>query len=334
MIRRFSAPLIFLILVASCNGQAPIPSQSEAFKALRSSLRKVEEPEAKLTLIETYLAAYPDGEHTSDLAEAVAYYRGDEMKDPAGAYATIKELRTKVKTPETRFRLGTILFPLAADGGGEMNLKEIAGELAKTRPLTCEENVEISDLAISAEAWQEALSFAETALNIAERGPASTVDGSEDLTEEQRKTRIDEQRVRALSNRGWAQANLGDAAAAEESFKQGSALDIPNYLGVSNFPLKLYWGKTLLAEGRAAEALEMLSSQALYGASAEAEAAFRTAWELLNPDHEGFEKALWESRVERAKTIDDFSLPRDDGTNFQMASLRGKTVYLAFWFPT
>lgn len=330
MIKKSMPLLLCISLLTGCGTHSVTTSPDEAFKQLRSALRKVEEPTQKIPLIKDFLESYPDGEHTADLADALAYYQGEAMKDPEGAFTEIKNLRAKVQTPKTRFQLGVILFPLAQKTGQEMNLRGIAEDLEKTQPLDFDQNIEIADLAISAREWKTALEYSEQALSLNPESASAEEDSSQEDSREERNHRL----VRALSNQGWAQANLGDVAAAKLSFQRASEKNSTNYLGVSQSPLDLYQGQFLLQQSRPEEALRILTPKALYGADADARDAYRKAWEAIHSDGSDFESALWENRLAHARVIDNFKLKDYRGASFEMEALRGKTVLLSFWFPT
>ena len=105
-------------------------------------------------------------------------------------------------------------------------------------------------------------------------------------------------------------------------------------LGVDATPLHRYWGKALLEEGEAEEAMELLAGEALFGNGSDALDAYREAYTACHDGEDGFEDHLWDLRMEKARAMPDFALPNYDGETVSFADFKGDVVLLAFWFPT
>ena len=115
----------------------------QAWPAFRAEYGELESTEEKLPLIQAFMREHPDTEYAGMLAGAIAYYQGDEMEDPEGAYSLLAETLTKNTDPESRYQIGMAMFPLAVETGATMDLGAVAEELAATRELKFGEMIDV-----------------------------------------------------------------------------------------------------------------------------------------------------------------------------------------------
>ena len=320
-------------LLIGC-GTQPQQSVEDAFGEFREAIREIETPEEKTALCEEFLTQFPESEHTRSLAGAVAYYRGEAMKDPAGAVEFLDGLLAKVEDPEMRFGVQMAQFPLAEEIGQAKDLEGIVTELEVHRALTFSENLAVGEMAAGHELWSLAETRAVAASALATADAYRSEYPDTELSEGEVIAKADNRSVMAATNRGWALAHLDREAEALEVFEVAAPLSQSNYLGVPSTELFAYWGRTTLDQGDAERALELLGPTAVLGDNDKAFDAYREAYVAVHEDGSGFDDFLWSARQDLAKVVDDFELPDYEGALNHLGDARGKVVFLSFWFPT
>lgn len=330
--------VLLLGLLGACSKQEPAdatPSVEQAWSAMLEAYNEAETAQEKVDLFEAFLRQYPDTAEAGRLASSVAYYRGTELGDRAGAATILSETLAKNSDPEARFQIGMALFPLAMELGQPMDLDAIADELSETRPLSFSEMMEVADAAIAHDQWQIGAEYAETALAKATPEAFLADYPDEDFTPEEAAAKADRRKVMALGGLGWALWNLDQADQAMVAFDEAAPLKTVDYLGASDTPVDLYLGKIMLASGDPAKAMEVLAPGAVMASNEDAMAALREAYAAVNGDQTGFDDWVWSERQRLARAVDDFTLADYSGTDHDFSALAdGKVTLLAFWFPT
>ena len=96
----------------------------------------------------------------------------------------------------------------------------------------------------------------------------------------------------------------------------------------------MYWARTLLKQGKVAEAVDLLAPNALFGGDKEAMEVMEEAWVAQGAKGD-LQAHLDELRVSKAVPAPDFTLADYEGRPHTFSTLRnGEVTLLAFWFPT
>jgi tetratricopeptide (TPR) repeat protein len=321
--------------MGGCSKAPPVDPVEQAWTDFGVAYGELEGAEEKSALIEQFVRDHPDTTYAGRLAGAVAYYRGEEMGDPAGAYALLGETLAKNTDPEARYEIGMAMFPLAVELGEPMDLGAVADELASNRPLSFTEKIDVADLAIEHRRWEVGAEYAEAAL--ADATPEAFLSDYPDdgFTQEEAAAKADRRRVMGLADLGWALWNLGREDEAISAFEQAMPLRTVDYVGASDTPLDLYCGKAAMAGGDPKRAMELLAPGAIMGSDDDATATLREAYAAVNGSDEGFDEYVWSERQRLARTVDDFTLTDYAGASHEFSTLsEGNVTLLAFWFPT
>ena len=330
--------LILLSLMLGCSKEAPVDAVDpvdQAWTEFRDAYGELESTEEKLPLIQAFMREHPDTDYAGMLAGAIAYYQGDEMEDPEGAYALLGETLAKNTDPDTRYQIGMAMFPLAMEIGEAMDLGAVAEELAATRELDFGEMIEIADTAVDHDQWEIGAKYAEAAMTQATPEAFLADYPDDDYTVEEAGVKADKRKAMSLTNLGWAQWNLGQTDEAMATFEEAVPLKSVNYVGAADTPLDYYRGRVMLASGDAAAALELLAPGAIMGSDKQAMAVLREAYVADKGSDEAFEEWLWSQREGLARAVDGFTLADYEGTAHDFSALAdGKVTLLAFWFPT
>jgi len=329
---------IALGFLGGCAKQTPESTADpadQAWENLMATYNDLETAQEKTELFEGFLREYPDTGYAGQLAGAVAYYRGEELDDPAGAYAILAETLAENTDPEARYEIGTSMFPLAMKLGEPMDLGAVADELAATRPLTFGEMIDVADMALDHDQWQLAATYAESALDRATPEAFLADYPDDDYTAEEAAAKADRRKAMSLADLGWALWNMGQEDEAMAAFEGAAPLKTVTYVGAADTPIDLYRGRALLAAGDAAAAMELLAPGAIMGSDEEAMTALREAYVADRGGEDGFDDWMWSKREDLAREIDTFTLTDYEGNPQDFAALSdGKVTLLAFWFPT
>ena len=330
-----AALIVALGLMGACSKEPAVDPAEQAWADFRAAYGELEATEAKAELIEAFLREHPDTSYAGMLAPAVAYYRGDELGEPAAAYALLAETRAANTDPEARFEIGTAMFPLAVELGEAMDLGAVAAELAEARPLDFGEKIDVADLAVEHGRWETGAEYAEAALDDATPEAFLADYPDEDYTREEAVAKAERRRVMALADLGWALWNLDRKEEAHAAFDQAMPLRSSDYVGASDTKLDLYVGRAALAAGEPKRAMELLAPSAVMGSDSDAMAAYREAFAAARGSEEGIQEHLWSVREQLARPVDDFTLTDYEGEAHSFSALTdGKVALLAFWFPT
>ncbi len=330
--------LVALGLLGSCAKEAPVEAVDpveQAWETMMETYNTLETAQDKAELFEGFLQEFPNTEHAGRLASAVAYYRGEELDDPAGAYAILAETLAQNTDPEARYEIGTSMFPLAVELGETMDLGAVAEELAATRSLTFGEMNDVSDMALEHDQWQLAATYAEAALDRSTPEAFLADYPDDDYTVEEAAAKADRRKVMSLANLGWALWNMGQPDDAIAAFEGAAPLKTVTYLGAADTPIDLYRGRAALAAGDAAAAMELLAPGAIMGSDDDAIIALEEAYVADRGSAEGFDDWVWSQRQGLAREIDAFTLTDYEGNPQNFSALSdGNVTLLAFWFPT
>jgi tetratricopeptide (TPR) repeat protein len=330
--------LVALGLMAGCAKEEPVEAVDpieQAWEAMMETYNELETAQDKTELFEGFMREYPDTAYAGRLASAVAYYRGKELEEPEVAYALLAETLEKNTDPETRYEIGTSMFPLAVEIGETMDLGVVAEELAATRPLTFGEMIDVSDMALEHDQWSLGATYAEAAMSWATPEAFLADYPDDDFTAEEATAKADRRKVMSLANLGWGLWNLDRNDEAMAAFDEAAPLKTVDYLGVADTAVDVYRGKAMLAAGEPVKAMEFLTPTAIMGSNDDASAALRDAYIAAKGTDDGFDEWMWSERTTLAKTVDTFSLADYEGNAQEFSALAdGKVTLLAFWFPT
>jgi tetratricopeptide (TPR) repeat protein len=328
--------VVAVALTAGCSKtEQAAATADDAYSAFRTAWDAADSSEAKAVLAEDYLNRFPDTDHSGTMAWRIAYYRGQDLGNPAGAWAAIGAALPQIRDPEQRFEASMAALSLGGATEIPLDLAAVADALAAVRPLTFEEQSEIVSTAIDLEEWAVADAHSLAALELATPEQYRLDYPDREYTDEQVATRANYRKASQLVMNGWALFNLGDPQGAFARFEEAKGVGSVGYLGVPNNPLYRYWGRAALAEGDYETAIDLLGAEAVFGEDRQAAAPFlREAYIAKNGDDNGYDEFLWTTRNRLAKTADDFELLDYQGSPHRLADAAGKVTLLAFWFPT
>ena len=330
------ALVAFVGLAGACAKQEQEDPAEVAWSELVEAWNGLETAEEKAALAESYLADFPDTEHSGSMASVVVYYRGHEMEDPQAAYDIVAPVFEQIEDPEQRFAVGMEMLDLADSVEVPLELAEVADDLAAQRPLTYGEHQQVVESAADLEEWSIAAEHAGAATGLATPEAYQADYPDREFTDEDLAERAQGREATSLAYEGWAAYNMGDTELAFARFAAADDVGSVSYLGVPNTPLYTFWGRAALGEADFDSAIEFLGAEAAFGNDGSgAEVYLREAYAAKNGDEEGFDEFLWTTRNELATTVDDFTLLDYEGNEISMANVStGKVTLLAFWFPT
>jgi hypothetical protein len=322
-----------LALVAGC-AQEPPPSADDVLADLRAQFSESEDPAEKLELARSFITRFPEHEQAPMVLDAAVGVLTDDMDDAAGALALVDQTLAEVSDPEIRFSMRTSQWRLAREHGEPFSLAEVAAELDGHREPKYTELYELMELAVDAEEWALAESWADTALTQASPEAYRADYPGREFSDEVVAQRAANRRTFALGHKAWAAYQQGRTEEAMALFAEGADDMNFTYVGAPETPLHTYWGRAAFEQGDLDRAAELVEADAVMGGSEFAMDTLRQVHVARTGSEEGFEAYLTAARQRLARTVDDVTLSHYSGAEFQLASTRDKVVLLSFWFPT
>lgn len=326
--------VVGLLGVAGCKKPVATAEQVEqAYTAYDEAVEKATTDEGKLELARKFLDQYPDTTFTVGVVETAVKLLTEKLKRPEDADKLVAVMRGKVSNPEHARNLAIMHIELLAEAGRADDLRKVAAPLAGQKDLDFYDRVGIAEAAIKAKAWDTAETFATEASGITGEQLRAMSPGRYP-TQQDLDRGLNKRMAWALADLGWAQANLEKVDLAMATFQKASALDVKQLPGNSETSLPVYWARTLLKQGKAAEAIDLLAPNALFGGEKEAMEVMAEAWAAQGGKGD-LQAHLEELRLSRAVAAPDFTLADYAGAPHTFSTLRnGEVTLLAFWFPT
>jgi hypothetical protein len=256
------------------------------------------------------------------------------MDDAPRARGLAEATLQRVRDPDVRFAMKVTLWKVAHDLGEPISLAGVARELEGHREPKYTELSELMDMAVEAGEWQLAEDWANAGLALATPEAFRADYPKSEFSDELAARKAANRRTTCLAYKGWALHEQGRTDEALEAFAEGGDEMNFSYVGAPETPLYSYWGRVLFETGDLDRAAELVESAAVFGGSELAMDTLREIHVRRTGSEEGFDQAVLDTRRRLARTVDDFTLPTYGGEDFQLASTRGKTLLLNFWFPT
>ncbi len=334
--RRWSV-MVLVALAAMMTAQCarkPAETADEAWQKARAELEKTEDTEESIAILRGYLEHYPVTDRSVDLLDYLGELEGKEAGRPAETEALVREILPKITNQDDRFELDKLLVHLIALEGDQARLPQAVATVEAARSLTLSDRLDLVEALIDGKAWQLAFDQANAALDQTSADAYRAEHPDTKLSDDEIEKAATARRVEVLAARGWALANLGRTDEALADFREAEPMATSSYAGVPESPLYRYWGHTVLEQGDAKRALELLAPDAVMGGNAEALADLRRAWEAASPGESTFDEYVWKIRNTLARPIEGFTLADYDGREVSLGDFSGKVIQLAFWFPT
>jgi tetratricopeptide (TPR) repeat protein len=341
MKRRLAATVVVagLIFAAGCAKDAPVevaedPAEA-AYKTFRTAYLESENRSDQVGLVEQFLAEYPDNEYAGYFAEDIINYYSRDLGQPERAYQILEPVFAAAEDPELKFDVGTVLVPVAAELGHEIDLQGMVADLEAQGELDFYQTLQVMDAAAAVGDWglEERYAADAFARSSVEAYRAEYPD--REFSDDEVAQRVARRKTAALAHKGWAAFNQGHADEALAMFEEADGLADKNYVGLADGPLAIFWGKALLQHGDPEAAIQVLAPEAIFGDRHKAEPVLREAYATVHESEEGFEDFLTFTRSHLARPVDDFTLANYQGESVSLADVRkDKVTLLAFWFPT
>jgi len=331
--RLMSIGILIAVAVAVGCAKAP-PSADDVFAELRAKFSESEDPADKLAIAKSFLSQFPETDYAPMVLDAAVGILEDDMEDSAQARALVEQTLADVTAPETRFRMKTTLWRLAREQDEPFGLREVAVELVGHRDLKYTDLYGLMELAVEGEEWDLAEEWADAGLTFASADAYRADYPDREFADDEVARRAANRRTFSLGHKAWAAYQQGRVDEAMELFAQGDGEMNFNYVGGPETPLFKYWGRAAFEQGDLDRAAELVEADAVMGGSDFAMDTLKEVFAARNGSDDGFDAYLEQARERLARTVDDFTLPTYEESEFQLASTRGKVMLLAFWFPT
>ncbi len=307
---------------------------AEAFKEGREAYKEAETAEEKLSIVTGFLDRYPDSDYTDYALGLGVDLLTDDYKDPVRAEKLIDTVLGRVENIEVKKQ---VLFRLARLYGKAKKMDQfisLANDLTEDFDLKYSDLNDLSETAIEYEAWALALRVSEAAIPLASAAQYRADYPEMVLTDETLERRGRRRKGLTLSQKGWAQVQLGMTDEGIETLKSAIEHSNLNYVGIPETDAQKYLGLALLGQNEYGKAIEHLTADAIFGNKEDALEALKKAYVGRTGREEGFDDFKWHSRLDNARKVDTFTLNNYQDKAFDFAGLKGEVVLLSFWNPT
>jgi tetratricopeptide (TPR) repeat protein len=305
----------------------------KAYKQAYRSYKDAETAEAKVAAVKGFLGEYPESRYTVEMADRIYYWQGIEQNDMEGAITFTRGIRKRISDIKTSADLDVKLGEMYSKAGRVDDFVEIGRRLAVSDLLSFGQHIVLMEAAIQAEVWDIVEASSEKARRFTDPEayradyPGNVI--SDELAEKRGRNRSG----MIQTYWGWAKANTGRFDEAMMDFESADGLLMKNVIGLSNYPLNIYWGRTLMMQGRHRKAFERLSVDGLIGGNEEALEALKESYIAFNGGEKGFDDYASSVKKKKAVMLEDFTLPGFSEGEYRLAELKGDVTLISFWNP-
>ncbi len=307
---------------------------AEAFKEGREAYKEAGTAEQKLSILTDFLHRFPDTDYTDYALGLGVDLLTDDYNDAEGAEKLIHTVLGKVESVEVKKR---VLFRLTRLYGKTKKMDQfatLADDLVADYDLKYSDLNDLNEIAIEYEAWDLALRVSEKAMPLASAGQYRADYPEMVLTDTTLERRGRRRKGLTLSQKGWAQVQLGMTDKGIETLKSAIEYSSLNYVGVPETDAQKYLGIALLSQDEYDKAIEYLAADAIYAGKEDAFEALRKAYNGMKAREEAFDDFKWSLRLKNARKVDSFTLKDYQDKAFDFAGLKGEVILLSFWNPT
>jgi hypothetical protein len=284
--------------------------------------------------MKAFLDEYPESEHTVDVADTIFYRQGVEGDDLEGAIAYVQAIREKISDDQIASDLDVRLARMYGRAGMADDLIVLGERLAVSDRLSFNQHMELIRAAVEVDGWDIVKTSCENAREFANADTYRADYPSNVFSDEEAEAKGKNRLGMILTYQGWAKANSGQVEEALADFEMADGLVTKNFLGISDYPLNVYWGKTLMLEDKHNEAFERMAVDGLIARNEDAHEALMKSYVAFNGTAEGFGDYATSYQRKVAKTLDDFTLPGFSDGEYSLSDLKGDVTLLVFWHPT
>ena len=307
---------------------------ADPFQQLVDAYRKAETPEERVDLCKKFIAENPDGPRTALILGEACRLLIEELDDPTHALRLAASTLELSSDPDVRFDIKKEILTVYAKTGKKEELRALVSELAAEKELGYTDHLAITEATVEAELWDLVFSHSGMCERFATVEAYRADYPKKQISDEDVERSVKRRASWALVYKGRALSRLDRFDEAVTAFTDAKKTTTFSYVGAPETPLYQYWGETLLEQGDADGAMKLLAPEAIMMNDEEALALYEKAYIAKKGRADGFDKHSWTVRNKLARDIEDFTLPRYDGTEFSLSSLEGKVILLTFWFPT
>jgi hypothetical protein len=325
---------VLLSSAACTSGDDTSGNFEEAYKLARQDFEDAETADAKLEILKGFLDEYPESEHTVDVADMIFYRQGVEQDDMEGAIAYTQEIRTKISDDQIATGLDVMLARMYSRAGRVDDFTPLGERLAVSDRLSFNQHIDLIRAAVEGGGWDIVKTSCEKARRLANADTYRADYPSNVISDDEAEAKGNNRLGMILTYQGWAKANTDQADDALADFAMADGLVTKNILGISDHPLNVYWGKTLMLQDKHREAFERLAVDGLTAGDEDAYDALINSYVAFNGNAEGFDDYASSYQRKVTKTLDNFTLPGFSGGEFSLADLKGDVTLITFWHPT
>lgn len=338
-------PIIALLTLAACSpapdqdahlasasaGEADASAVELAYDQMSDIYSATEDREERVAIVKDFLARYPDSDMTANALEAASYPLLEELDRPGEAYELYETYLPGISDPETRFDAQKGLAILHSKTRNLASLDMLVTEMIEEHEFQFTDYLDLMEAAVEAEAWELASRQADASMVLA--NPEAFKAQWPDISDEDAESWGRRRQAYVAAYKGWALENLGQHDDALGAFAENAAKTTFSLLGVDDTPLHLYWGQSLLRQGRPEEAMGKLQLEALFGPS-EALDAYRQAWIEVHGAEGGLDDHLWAMRRQHSKPMPQFTLANYAGETVDTVNIQDHVIVVTSWSPT
>ena len=333
--------LFLLLAVVGWIANPPMASSAqedktaaEAFKEGREAYKEAETAEEKLSILKDFLDRFPNSDYTDYALGLGVELLTNDYEDPERAEKLIETVLGKADNIEVKKQ---VLFRLTRLYGERKKMDQfiaLANDLTEDYDLKYSDLNDLNETAIAYEAWDLALRVSEIAMPLASAAQYRADYPEMVLSDETLERRGRRRKGLTLSQKGWAQAQLGMTDEGIETLKSAIEHSSLNYVGVPETDAQKYLGIALLGQDEYGKAIDYLTADAIFGNQEDALEALERAYVGRTGREEGFDDFKWNLRRDNARKVDAFTLNDYKDNAFDSLGLKGEVVLLSFWNPT
>ncbi len=310
------------------------PSAETAFNEMWDVLDEIEAPEARVPILETFVADYPNTDQSINAMRDVVHYRTVKLDDLPGAMETVRRTQEQTEDPELRFEIGLLLHDLSHQAGEVSDLGAVADELAAHRELGFVDHLDVVEVGEKSGAWELMLKHATAMGSFANEAAFRAAYPDDDFTEDQLTHSVNRRRSWVLAYQGGALTRLGRLEEAEEVFREAEEVPaVTDFVGIPETPLDIYRGQAALLLGQPERAAELFAHDALMGGDPRAVEGLREAYLAAGGEEEGLDDYLRATREQIARPLGSVTLANYAGEPVDLASMTGSVMVISFWNP-